>query len=958
MTIVAKEPVAELLSTPRQALLEREPELAAIADALRLAADGRGQLVVVEGAAGLGKSRLLDAALELGRGRGLGALRARGSELEREFAFGVVCQLFEPCVASVDAEERERLFAGAADLTRPLLTGAPATAPLTSDPTYPMLHGLYWLVVNFCSGRPLVLAVDDVHWADRASLRFLAFMLPRLKELPLALIVALRPGPPAEDLLLTEVVSAPQALSLRLAPLSVDAAEELLAATLGRKPASEFAAACHGVTAGNPFFLHVLARELVLRRVEPTAAQATQAEAMGPRAVSRAVLMRLAAVPAGPALARAAAVLGERAQLREAAALAQVDDRTAAEAVDELVRAAVLKRTGQLEFVHPIVRQAVYADLGPHKRNEQHARAARVLAAQDASPERVAAQLLATEAAAERWVVETLRRAAQQAIGHGAPEAAISFLKRALHEPPPADVRAELLRELGRAETLHGDPIGIEHLRAALDEAPPGRTHAEIARELAYALPFIGQLVEAVAVLESAIEQLGDENRELALQLKADLSTLGRLHPATYARTVERLSRLASEVTGDTPAERLVLASLAQQRTIEGAGADDAAALAERAFAGGRLIAEHTSASHTVQDMLWALIDTDRFELAASACDIALADARRRGSLAAFGALCCFRSMLGYRRGTLPEAESDADAALEVADRAGSLLVHLSLALLIDARIERGELGASATALECRGLLGEIPNSAVSNFLLSARGRLRVALGELAPGTADLLEVGRREWANRLADLFPHRASAAVALAQQGELHEAQRLARQELELARAWGTRRAVGIALRTQGLVVGGKAGIGALREAVTVLEGSEARLEHARALVDLGAALRRSNDRAEAREKLSRGLELARLCGGTALTQRADDELQAAGARPRRRITGGIDALTPSERRVAALAATGLSNREIAQALFVTVKTVETHLHSTFGKLGVRSRRQLTDRLKDDRSPGGDG
>jgi len=205
-----------------------------------------------------------------------------------------------------------------------------------------------------------------------------------------------------------------------------------------------------------------------------------------------------------------------------------------------------------------------------------------------------------------------------------------------------------------------------------------------------------------------------------------------------------------------------------------------------------------------------------------------------------------------------------------------------------------------------------------------------------------------RDWLDRAPAVFPYRSLMALALAQLGEVNEARKLAAEELELARAWGTPGVIGAATRVAGLVADREPGIELLRDAVATLEASEMRLEHAHALVDLGAALRRAGKRTDAREHLATGLELGHRCGATALVDMAQAELRAAGARPRRRTLSGIGSLTPSELRVAEMAAEGMTNKEIAQALFVTLRTIETHLSHTYGKLEISSRDQLSDAL----------
>jgi DNA-binding CsgD family transcriptional regulator len=236
-------------------------------------------------------------------------------------------------------------------------------------------------------------------------------------------------------------------------------------------------------------------------------------------------------------------------------------------------------------------------------------------------------------------------------------------------------------------------------------------------------------------------------------------------------------------------------------------------------------------------------------------------------------------------------------------------------------------------------------------LLLPARGRMRLAEGRTSLALADFLACGDRHSsdANRSPALWSWRSEAALALAALGSHERAGVLAEQELALARQLNTSRALGVALRARGLVAAGRDGLAHLTQAVNVLAGSSAILEHARALLDLGAALRRSGRRADARTLLYDSLDRANQCGASALAARASEELLAAGARPHRSRSTGPDALTPSERRIARLAADGHSNPEIAQALFLTRRTVETHLTHAYQKLGINSRERLADVLE---------
>ena len=257
--------------------------------------------------------------------------------------------------------------------------------------------------------------------------------------------------------------------------------------------------------------------------------------------------------------------------------------------------------------------------------------------------------------------------------------------------------------------------------------------------------------------------------------------------------------------------------------------------------------------------------------------------------------------------------------------------------------MEQGRLDDAAAALSSAESL---PESARMLYLRDSDARLRIVRGDLAGGAAELLDAGRRldSVDSRNPALVAWRSPAALALLQLGERDEARRLVAEELELARGWGAPRALGAALRAGGLIEGGKRGLAQLGEAVEVLSSSPAKLEHAKARTELGAALRRAGQRAQAREHLRRAVELASICGAAALAVRAETELLATGARPRRVALSGVESLTPSERRVAEMAAQGPTNREIAQALFVTQRTVEVHLTSIYRKLDISSRSQL--------------
>jgi DNA-binding CsgD family transcriptional regulator len=269
---------------------------------------------------------------------------------------------------------------------------------------------------------------------------------------------------------------------------------------------------------------------------------------------------------------------------------------------------------------------------------------------------------------------------------------------------------------------------------------------------------------------------------------------------------------------------------------------------------------------------------------------------------------------------------------------------------LIQVLVERGRIDEARALLAEAGADGAVPETYAATPLLRARAVLRLGEANADASAGDAHAYGRALEAVGMRNpaAGPWRSDAALALLSSGKVEEARPLAATEVEVARRWGAPRAVGRALRVLGLAEGGEAGIATLRESVLALEDSPALLERARSLVELGAALRRSLKKIEARDRLRAGLDLAQRCGAVALAERAREELVAAGARPRSAAVSGAAALTPSERRIAALAAEGMTNRQIAQSLFVTPRTVEMHLSNAFRKLRIGSRTQLAEAL----------
>ena len=926
-------------------LLERAQELAAIDAVIADTLAGLGRFGVVEGSAGIGKSSLLAGARLRASDAGMTVLIARSTEIERSFSYGAVRQLFERLVARSDQAERSRLLDGAAAHASRLFSAEPPAAQLraSEDDAFALVHGLYWLALNLSEERPLLISIDDLQWADEASLRWVAYLVRRLEGTAVGVLCAVRPTED-EDPVLTELLADPATTIVRPSALSAAAVTDLVREALSAEADEAFCVACHRATGGNPLLLEELIRTLAAERVAPSARSVEVLERLAPDAVARSVKLRLARLPAdAAALARAVAVLGDGADRRHAAALAGIEQRSQAPAAAVLARVELLRPDPPLRFVHPLVRNAVYETSPPHERAQEHAKAAAILTAAGAPVEQVGGQLLHAPPESVEEAVAPLQAAAREATGRGAPGSASRYLRRALEEPMSGPERAELLLELAAAESSLGAPTVIERLReaASLLEDPERRALGEL--ELGRALYWAGQEEAGVQVLERALQERPVED-DLGRRLQAELIANSARLPAHY----QDAWRLADSITvkaQEGPGARLLLCI---QAYGEGARGRDRARAIERTSEALAAMSEQERAWNYTTGC-YAMLHCDRLDEAIRFLDPLIEAVRRRGAVFNFSSLSMTRAIIHYARGALREAEGDARTALDALPHRNAWFVPFAHAWVAQVLTERGELDEASALLEGVDALIDVASDPFSSApLLRARSLLAAARGDHGAALDAALGLGRALAAfghvNPAASYPPWRSLAAIEHHALGELDAALAAAREEVELSREWGAPRTLGRALRILGLIEGPSEGTERIREAVSLLEGSSARLEHAYALTDLGASLRRGNRRAEARDFLRDGLELAQRLGAAVLADRAHEELVATGARPRRLVLSGVDSLTPSERRIAAMAAEGLSNREIAQALFVTLRTVEMHLSNAFRKLDVSSRTQL--------------
>jgi DNA-binding CsgD family transcriptional regulator len=930
-------------------LLEREAELEALDRALAAAVEGRGSVVAVEGPPGIGKSRLVTSCAELARARGMYTLSVRATELERSYPYGIVRQTADSVALDKTDEERAALFAGAAKLALPILDPGSGEQADNPELMYQRLHGLYWLTANMARQQPLLITIDDAQWADEASMAAERFVSLRIADLPMVLLLAVRPTDLGQLAVpLAEILADPATVSIRPGPLSVDGAGRRIEALLGSSDPA-FAAACHHATGGNPFLLEQLLSEVRAEGIEPTAASADQVASLGPDTVRASVLLRLERLPrAGGPVARALAILGEYdVTIRDVATLANVPEDAAADALAELERSGLVSGAPRLHFTHPILRAAIEDDMPAVERSRAHEQAARMLAEREADPVAVAAHLLVSEPGQGDWARAALRLAARRAEALGDPAAAVRYLERAVEERPEGDELGEILFELGLAAAHAGDPDAAEHLERAAQAG--GRTRLRAQHWTAVLHLVAGRAGRAADVLESALANVQEED-EAAKPLLETLIAAGLESATVRARLGDLFSHLKEpRGTPQTDFERFALITLAFLAVVEENDAPRATDLVHRALA----VEEHGYYESVMRASVgrpmpaFVLTLLERFDESREILDRLVRAARDYGDRSAAGVFLAERAWARYREGNAEGAEADASEALQIARDAtrarGHAPIAASVAVLAGMERERPfeELEAIVAALPPAG----DPDTIVQDDLTLARAWLRLAQGDARAAADAALELDRADsWGCSSPTLLPWRSVASVALAQLGEEERALELAQEELQLALELGAPRAVGIAHRAVALAGPLEERQAGLEAALAALETGTARLELARVICELGAELRRRGERSAAREMLRRAHVLATECGATRLATRARDELSRSGARLIREPVSGVEALTPSEVRVAELTAEGLTNREVAQSLFVSEKTVETHLGRVYRKLDIKSRHAL--------------
>lgn len=932
-------------------LVGRARQIAEFTDARATSAAGLGGCVVfVEAPAGMGKTRLLRVAANDAQADRFAALWARGDELQRGRPFGAVRELFAAALTTLGPDDRARVCSGAAALAAPALAADGGGALSSSESAQ---HGLYWLMSNLCDLQPRLVLVDDAHQLDLASLEWLHSLARRAPDMALVICIATRPARGERASLLGDIARMDGVRTISLDPLSSDAVHILLEHELGAGPTAGFVEACRTATGGNPLLL----RELVRRwretdsPIDGTGADAVTrlgADAIAPLVRARVsrldldarlVLQTLACVRRSPSAALLTRITGLTA------------DRALA-AVDRLCAAYLCVGDPEVDFEHPLVREAVYAGMSLQDRTRVHRLAIEAQREAGATDEELAVHCLALAASGDRRIVGILRAAADDAVRRGASDEAIAFLMRAQAEPPPHEEAFAVAFAIATTMAGRHHPDTIEALRTALRLARDAHDRGAVGLELARAHTYRGEDQAATSILLSFEPDL-PLNAD-ALRESFALARLVQVQTRVAARSsmLDELAVVRARLTrGDVSLSPQVLAVLGADIALTELSGREAALSAARTALGNGLSAAENIDSPFLYMAASTLFVLDEVDAGERAMSRTIAQAGATGSARAYAMASAFRARARYYQGRLLEAEADARAALDTTvEQTWAMHVPWAAGVLIDVLVDRGDLVEAQHMAEqfdatgSRELMMEQP-------LAIARARLFVEHKRIAQAIAELRRVEHWEqsWGAQTPALTEWRALIAPLLLAHGSADEARALAAEEVRLARTFGAARQIVGSLRAAAAVADDRvSAVELLREAVQIADGAATRLPLIEAQVDLALALSRVQDESAATVGAA-AMASAQHAGALRLV-RLLERGRAGRPGPVRGSPAGNDELTAAQYRVARLAADGCSNREIAQRLFLSRKTVEMHLGNAFRRLSISSRQELSHALAD--------
>ncbi len=920
------------MATAAADLVGRDEELAAIAGFLEAGAPACA--VVIDGEPGIGKTTVWRAAVGAAAGRGFRTLRARPAEGEAKLAFSSLADLLGDAVGDVLGE------------LPPPQRRALEVALLIEDPRGPrpdrraVAAGVLGSLRALASDGPVLVGIDDLQWLDRSSAAALEFTARRLREEPVALLLARRVDDGAESGL-EQALPPERLLRVPIGPLGFVPLNALLHERLGTVLSRPLLHRIHELSGGNPFFALELAR--TPERIESGRGLPPTLDAL--------VRGRVAALPEQAQRALLAAAAASQPTVELVERVVEAPEALAAPEAAHIVRI----EHGSVRFEHPLLASAAYAAAEPARRRDVHRR----LGELTRDPEERARHLALAATGPAEAVAAALDEGAAQARARGAPASAAELSEHAALLTP-AEHEGETRRRKCDAGYYHFESGDSRRARALLEEVaaqlPAGSERAGVLIRLARVRSYSDDLQAATELFQQAAEEAGDDKLMRARALEGAATQLVRRR-TRLSDAIEQ-AKAAAAMAVELGEETLLAEALGSQLLAEATlGRPEAAetleqALAHQSIAESARILAQPKWTAAITRMWWG----EPAEVRQTYEEL-IERGREFGDEGSLAYVYILLAQADCLLGDFARARRDTEAAREIGEQAGQeTFVGYAQAVRAYSEAHRGRVEeareAAAVALE----LGKKTQMTLAvHFATAALGLLELSLGrgeEAAARLAPLVELARAEETCEpgVTRFVPDHVEALVEL---GRLDEAGELL--DWYEANAVRLRRsgAVASALRCRGLLA---AATGSLHESFALFEraleehdAAPLPFDRARTSLAYGAALRRAKRKADARGELEEAVVAFEKLDATIFAERARSELARIGGR--RRSEGG---LTATERQIAELVAEGRSNKEVAAALFVSVKTVEANLSRVYAKLGIRSRAALATRLTDREAP----
>ncbi|MER6832128.1 AAA family ATPase [Streptosporangium sp. NPDC000563] len=912
-------------------LIERDNETTFLTNLLSDCARGRGRVATITSPTATGKTELVYAFGRSAAESKVTWLSATCSGADQKVPLGVVSQIFHNAALPIDHAFR------AAQLIEDAVLGAKSSGERPEESDWLRItQGLWTIVLELSKSNTVLITVDDIEYADSLSWQLLLNFVHRQKSANVLILLTATEGLQGMDPHLEiNLMRHPHYERITLAPLSLRGVIKTLSAFVGNTAAVKFGPAAHNVSGGNPLLVKALMEDY-RSAGEPDNLIVSDAFS---RSV-RALLHR--SDPTMLLVAHGLAILGD---LALPTLLSELLGITTTMVNQALNRLGVIGIVDSLRFRHPAARSAVLDDLDPHRRQEMHRLAARLLHAEGAAATVVAEHLIGSPRFRESWALAELREAAEQALTNDRHEFAVQCLKLALQLCDDDRQRTTTTAMLARAEWRLNPAAANRYVDRLVADARENRLGFDELDTLLGFLLWHGQHDEAVEVLERLTELAGEPCAdEEAAWLDVLRHRLSCIHPPVLARA--RVVASADSVT--RPA-------WTTWTTVESGPHSRAAALLagvlrdgpdENTLRTAERVLHSTSLDdvnlETVGAALLALVYSDRPDKAALWCDLLYSEAVRRRSPTWRALLASLRASIAIRQGDLLTAEEYARAALDILPpRSLGVLVALPLAVLIRATTEMGKYDVAE-----RHLRWPVPNAIFQTHFglhyLQARAHYYLATNHSHAALNDFSTCGRlmRAWNLDTPALVPWRHGAAAALLQLEQREQARTLLEQPYELS-GGDSLRTRGISQRLLAATSDLRQRPSMLREAIDTLQSAGDRLEMAYALVDLTHTLNELGEPNKARMIGYRADSVAGECRAEPLRQAVRHNSDG--------YDGGdglesMNVLSDAEQRVASLAALGYTNREISRKIYITVSTVEQHLTRIYRKLNVKGRRDL--------------